>query len=72
MGELNKSLKDLESCYKTHHSAAKLYVRVSDKHIMKNINFMQSMLSIPLSEVEEAQIKFTYSFKVATKDIQDM
>ncbi len=72
MGELNKSLKDLESCYKTHHSAAKLYVRVSDTHIMKNINLMQSMLSIPLSEVGGAQIKLMASCEEATKGIQEM
>ncbi|XP_046460863.1 uncharacterized protein LOC124207451 [Daphnia pulex] len=72
MGELNKSLKDLESCYKTHHSAAKLYVRVSDKHIMKSINLMHSMLSIPLSEVEGAQIKLMASCEEATKGIQDI
>lgn len=73
IGELEKSLeKSLESCYETHHSAAKLYVRVSDKHIMKSINLMHSMLSIPLSEVEGAQIKLMASCEEATKGVKDM
>jgi uncharacterized ubiquitin-like protein YukD len=73
IGELEKSLeKSLESCYETHHSAAKLYVRVSDKHIMKSINLMHSMLSIPLSEVEGAQIKLMASCEEATKGVKNM
>jgi hypothetical protein len=71
--ELEKSLEtSLESCYETHHSAAKLYVRVSDKHIMKSINLMHSMLSIPLSEVEGAQIKLMASCEEATKGVKNM
>jgi hypothetical protein len=70
MDGLEKSLENsLEFCYETHHSAAKLYVQVSDKYIMK---IMHSILSIPHSEVEGAQIKLEASWEETSKGIQDM
>jgi hypothetical protein len=39
---------------------------------MKSINLMHSMLSIPLSEVEGAQIKLMASCEEATKGVKNM
>jgi hypothetical protein len=63
--------KSLGSCIKTQHSA-KMYVKVSNNHIMKSINLMHGMLALPTNEIEEAQNKLVASCEAAANGIKDM
>ncbi len=63
--------RSLESCYQTHDSA-KMYVKVSNNYIMKNINQMHGMLTLPSHEVQKAQEKLKASCREASKGIMVM
>jgi hypothetical protein len=70
--EFKRSLQlALDSSFQTQHTA-KMYVKVSNNHIMKSINLMHGMLALPSHEVEEAQKKLEASCEEAYKGIKVM
>ncbi|EFX73998.1 hypothetical protein DAPPUDRAFT_252415 [Daphnia pulex] len=63
--------RTLDFCNKAYHTT-KMYVQVSEKYIMKRIDHMQLMRTLPLSEHEGGNKKLTESCEEISQSIKEM